>query len=209
MKTIRMLGRIAVPASLVLLAACQSMPGKNGNTMAQSTPQPQGTTPATSPAPAASEPAARQGAPVAVFLADTQLQTGWTPVKIAEGTLYVNPRPVLTRADLTGVRAGANKEGVGLLALELNDTGKQKVMDITTQNPDKRLALVVGRTMMAAPGYSRPVAAKELVFAVGTEQNATAAAEAIAGHDADSQPQPAASQAPAPSAPSSSSGKAR
>lgn len=215
MKTIRMLGRIVVPASLMLLAACQNMPGKHGTTGSSTTAGAATSSTSAAPTPAAGaagqaeEHAAQQGASVAVFLADTQLQKGWTEVKLADGNLYVNPRPVLTRADLTGVRAGANKEGTGLLALELNSAAKQKVTDITTQNPNKRLVLVVGRTMMAAPGYSRPVTTQELVFAVGTEQNATAAARAIAGSNADSQQAPAASPAPASSAPSSNSAKPR
>lgn len=212
MKTIRMLGRIAVPASLMLLAACQNMPGKHGSAGPSTTAG--ATTSSTSAAPPLAtgqteERVTQQGASVAVFLADTQLQKGWTEVKLADGNLYVNPRPVLTRADLTGIRAGANKEGTGLLALELNSAAKKKVTDITTQNPNKRLVLVVGRTMMAAPGYSRPVTSQELVFAVGTEQNATAAARAIAGSNADSQRAPAASPAPASSAPSSDAAKPR
>jgi hypothetical protein len=35
--------------------------------------------------------------------------------------------------------------------------------------------------MLAAPAYSTPVSSDHLIFAVGTEQNATAAARAIAG----------------------------
>ncbi|HEY9281672.1 MAG TPA: hypothetical protein VIP51_16510 [Eoetvoesiella sp.] len=175
MKTVRLLGRVLLPASLVLLAACQSMPGEKSTT-AKTTPE--------TTQPESTQQTSRQGAPVAVFLADTVTQAGWTPVQIQSGTLYVNPQPVLTRNDFTGVKAGTNKNGDGLLALDLNDEGKKKVVDITTQNPNKRLALVVGRTMLAAPGYSTPVTTGQLVFAVGTEQNATAAARAIAGVDA-------------------------
>ncbi|HCP76455.1 MAG TPA: hypothetical protein DIU11_01635, partial [Pusillimonas sp.] len=48
-------------------------------------------------------------------------------------------------------------------------------------NPNKRLALVVGSTMLAAPGYTTQVSTDQLVFGVGSEANATAAARAIAG----------------------------
>lgn len=172
MKTVRILGRVLVPASLVLLAACQSMPGTKGTT-AQSAPattQPQTTT-----------QAASQGAAVSVFLADTVSKAGWTPVNIQSGTLYVNPQPVITRNDLTGVKAGTNKQGDGLLALTLSDAGKKKITEVTGKNPNKRLALVVGRTMLAAPAYTTAVKTDQLVFAVGSEQNASAAAKAIAG----------------------------
>lgn len=175
MKTVRTLGRIIMPASLLFLAACQSVPTDNTTAATSQTPG------VSTPQPETGTQAQSQGAPVAVFLADTKNQAGWTPVSLQTGTLYVNPQPVLTRADLTGIQAGSNKTGEGLLALELNDAGKRKVADITTKNPNMRLALVVGRTMMAAPGYTTPVTSGQLVFAVGTEQNATAAARAIAG----------------------------
>lgn len=183
MNVTRLLGRILLPASLVFLAACQTTPGTQ-------------TTQAEPAAPAeTSVQAAEQGAPVAVFLADTVSQSGWTPVQIQSGTLYVNPQPIITRDDLVGVQAGTNQEGTGLLALALNNVGQKKVTDITTQNPNKRLALVVGRTMLAAPSFTTPVTTDQLVFAVGTEQNATAAARAIAGVDEQGNPiAPAAAQ---------------
>lgn len=181
MKTVRTLGRLLLPASLVLLAACQSMPAKKSTAEAPAT-TPSGETAAVPPA-GTTQQAQRQGAPIAVFLADTTMQSGWTPVAIQSGTLYVNPQPVITRDDLSGIQAGSNKQGEGLLALQLNDSGKAKVADITTKNPNKRLALVVGRTMMAAPGYTTPVTTGHLIFAVGTEENATAAARAVAGVD--------------------------
>lgn len=193
MKIAGTLGRVLVPLSLLMLAACQTTPNKT-TTDTASTPA---ATPSTTPQPETSIQAQEQGAPVAVFLADTVQQTGWTPVNIQSGMLYVNPQPVITRADLSGIQAGANKEGQGLLALELNDAGKNKITQATTQNPNKRLALVVGRTMLAAPSYTTPVNSGQLVFAVGTEENATAAARAIAGA-----PQPGAqSTTPATTAP--------
>jgi preprotein translocase subunit SecD len=176
MKTVRALGRIVIPFSLVFLAACQTVPGTKtaespATTAAETVGSPQEQTQA----------AQQQGAPVAVFMADTVQQTGWTPVNLESGALYVNPQPIITRTDLAGIKAGTNKQGDGLLALELNEAGKQKVADATAKSPNKRLALVVGRTMMAAPAYTTAVTSGHLVFAVGTEQNAMAAARAIAG----------------------------
>src|SRR3546814_7651038 len=133
MKATRVLGRILVPVSLLLLAACQTVPGKKGATSSsQAEPQ-------TSAAQAETTIQAQgQGAPVAVYLANTTLQAGWNSVAIQSGTLYVNPQPVITRADLSGVQAGASKQGEGLLALELNENGKKKVIDNTTKNPHMR-----------------------------------------------------------------------
>lgn len=188
MHTVRHLSKFVAPLSLVLLAACQSTQGPGTAAtepaaQAATAPQTARPDPATS-MPQSPAPAQEQGAPVAVYIADTTEQTGWTPVNLQSGTLYVNPQAVITRADLSGVQAGSNKQGDGLLALELNEQGKNKVADATTQNPNKRLALVVGRTLLAVPGYSTPVTSGQLIFAVGTEENATTAARAIAGASA-------------------------
>jgi len=200
MKTVRTLGRIVAPFSLVILAACQTAPTQKAaqspasdatTTQQQATAQPE-----------SAQPAQAQGARVAVFLADTAVQSGWTPVDINSGMLYVNPQPIITRADLSGIQAGSNQSGEGLLALQLNDAGKTKVVDATTKNPNKRLALVVGSTMLAAPAYTTPVNSDHLVFAVGTEQNATAAARAIAGVPQDGSADEGAATPPAGAAPS-------
>lgn len=183
MKILQKLGRLVLPLSLLALVGCQTMPGDTASTQPSTTPS------TTAPEPGASSTesrpealeAARQGAPVAVFLADTVEQPGWRAVQIQSGTLYINPQPVITREDLVDVRAGTSRQGDGLLALGLSELGRKKVENITSANPNKRLALVVGRTMLAAPGYSTQVSTDQLVFGVGTEANATAAARAIAG----------------------------
>ncbi len=188
MKTVRQVGRFLLPVGLLALAACQTVPGGSGQQTAGSiTPQP---APTEQSQPVENVQATRQGAPVAVFLADVENHAGWRPVQIQAGTIYLNPQPVITRDDLDDVRAGSSAQGEGLLALGLTDLGKRKVEDITAANPNMRLALVVGRTMMAAPGYTSQVSTDQLVFGVGTEANATAAARAIAGVP----PEPAAAQ---------------
>tara|TARA_R110000850_G_scaffold276757_2_gene420011 strand:- start:48334 stop:48945 length:612 start_codon:yes stop_codon:yes gene_type:complete len=199
MKTVQKLGRLVLPLSLLALAACQTMPGDSTSTQPSTTPS----TTAPEPGSAASQEqsealqAARQGAPVAVFLADTQEQAGWRAVQIQSGTLYINPQPVITREDLVDVRAGTSRQGDGLLALGLSELGRKKVENITAANPNKRLALVVGRTMLAAPGYSTQVSTDQLVFGVGSEANATAAARAIAGAQGGEESNPPAQLTPA------------
>ncbi|MFT0548065.1 SecDF P1 head subdomain-containing protein [Allopusillimonas ginsengisoli] len=201
MMTARTLARVLAPISLAVLAACQTT-SPTQKTAPDSSAQT--ATPAQTAATQAESQtqAQSQGAPVAVFLADTAARNGWTPVDIDSGKLFVNPQPVLTRDDLSGVQAGTSKDGAGLLALQLNDSGKAKIKDATTKNPNLRLALVVGRTMLAAPGYTTPVMSDQLIFAVGSEQNANAAARAIAGvpqdgtGDAQQPPAPAQGQTP-------------
>lgn len=199
MKSAQMLGRTLLPIALTgLLAACQTLQpstsASDGSSQA-----PESTSASTAPAvqdstAQAQQPAARQPAPVAVLLADTVVQEGWRPVPVQSGTLYVNPEPIIIRDDLTGVQAGRGRSGEGVLALSLNADARLRLQQATTQFPNKRLALIVGRTMLAAPSYTTPVDTDQLVFPVGTEQNAAAAARAIAGRDDPDEPAPPAQQ---------------
>lgn len=187
MKATRIFTRSSLALALLALAACQTPPTQP-DTAATESPDTAATAPAPAGAPSASDApvqaAAAQGVPVAVFLADMVMQEGWRPIPVGgDSTLYLDPRPVVTRDDLTGIQAGANQQGQGLLALMLNSEASARLQQLTTDNPNKRLALVVGRTLMAAPSYAEPVATGQLIFPVGTEANATAAARAIAGVD--------------------------
>ncbi|MFC3338846.1 SecDF P1 head subdomain-containing protein [Paracandidimonas soli] len=210
MNAISLLSRLAASACLLLLAACQTPTTNTAqpDTQAGTAAAPQTTTPSQEQETQAAGQDEEQGIPVAVLLADTVQHEGWVSVPLNEGSmLYLNPEPIVTRNDLTGVQAGSSRDGEGLLALELSQQASEHVKRVTTDNPKRRLALIVGRTLMAAPGYAEPVSTEQLVFAVGTEQNATAAARAIAGvpqeGDAPStppqqQPQPQPSQQPQP-----------
>ncbi|HRL21123.1 MAG TPA: hypothetical protein PLG97_00585 [Alcaligenes sp.] len=188
MMTLRTLARLLAPVSLVALAACQTVqqkPADQAGSSSTAAQTPSTAAPAGQPAPAAQAGAQQQAAPVQVFLADTQEQAGWARVDVQpNGALYVNPRAIITRNDLTNVQAGTNDSKEGLLALTLTPEAAQRLLQVTTQYPKKRLALVVGDTMLAAPGYSSPVKDGRLIFMVGTEANAMTAARAIAGPQA-------------------------
>ncbi|MCB5363220.1 hypothetical protein H0484_05550 [Pusillimonas sp. CC-YST705] len=200
MKSAHVFSRVLLPVTLAgLLAACQTVPPGSSASAPQT---PDATTPAepglTQPGVDTQQPTASQPAPVAVLLADTVEQEGWRPVPVQSGTLYVNPEPIIIRDDLTGVQAGRGRSGEGLLALGLSPDARLRLQQATTQFPNKRLALIVGRTMLAAPSYTTPVDTDQLVFPVGTEQNAAAAARAIAGRDEPDEIGPAATEQPKP-----------
>lgn len=185
----RRLTHALAPLALVLLAACQTTqtkPDATPDTTAATTAQ---TTPAVPATPSTSTPeeqAQQQGAPVGIFLADTKPHADWATVEVQpNGTLYVNPEAILTNEDLVGVQAGTGENPeIGLLALDLNPEAARRLAKLTTDQPNMRLALVVGNTMLAAPGYSQPVTEGRLIFMVGSEANALAAAQAIAGEGA-------------------------
>lgn len=191
MNVTRVFTRGSLIAALMALAACQTQPLRQ-DAATEPAQAPAAASAAEAPSDPSMQQAASQGAPVAVFLADMAAQENWRPVQIGtDATLYLNPQPIVTRDDLTGVQAGTNQQGQGLLALMLNDEGRRRLEDLTTRNPNKRLALVVGSTLMAAPSYSTPVNTGQLIFPVGTEQNAIAAARAIAGVEEGATPAPA------------------
>ena len=178
MKSIGTLGRILVPFSLLLLAACQNMPGKNTTTQAQNAPA---TEAAQSAQTAPAQGQQQQGAPVGVYLVDTVQQADWATVNTQNGAYYVNPQPILTRASLTNVQAGSNKEGEGLVALEFNEEGQKKLAQVSMQNPNKRIALVVGNNLITIRDYKAPLMANPLYFMVGSRENALAIGRAIIG----------------------------
>lgn len=181
----RIVARTIALLSLLVLAACQTTPTSQTDAATpQATPAPQVEQQAAPETPAQQQ-GSSQGAPVAVFLASSDAREGWQSVQLDVGELYLNPQPVIIRDDLTGVQAGVSEEGDGLLALELDPAGQSRLTQATTDNPNMRLALIVGRTLLAAPGYNEPVTTPHLIFVVGTEQNALSAARAIAGVPAD------------------------
>src|SRR5690625_4615599 len=111
----RSLFRILAPATLFILAACQTTPGTQTDAAVS---EPDATT---SPAVQESveqapqyEQAQAEGAPVAIFLADMEPREGWQAVQLDVGAMYINPQPVLIRDDFTGVQAGASEDGDGL-----------------------------------------------------------------------------------------------
>ncbi|NYT64999.1 hypothetical protein H0A58_03325 [Alcaligenaceae bacterium] len=173
---------ILAPFCLAFLAACQSVaPGQQAGAMAPVSAAP------VQPGAANSVQASRQGAPVAVFVASQLMQAGWTPVPAPTGTLYVNPKPFLNRSDLRDVKAGGTDQGQGWLVLGLNPGGQQKLVEATTTYPNKSLALVIGRTMMPLLPYNTTIIDDQLIFSVSTQENAVAAARAIAGVPAEAQ----------------------
>ncbi|MCQ9616177.1 hypothetical protein L1889_05240 [Paenalcaligenes niemegkensis] len=180
----RWISRIFAPIGLVALAACQTVPQDSDSAAQSAATAPAQTETAATPATGQTAPA-EQVAPVLIFLADTEPQTDWVEVDIEpDGKLYVQPEAFLGIEDLTGVEAGRSEAGDGLLALDLNEQAAGTLTRVTSQNINKRLALVVNGTMLAVPGFSEPISGGRLVFMVGSEENALTAARIIAGEDA-------------------------
>lgn len=121
------------------------------------------------------------GTPVAVFLSDTAIRDDWVAIPLHADTLYVHPRAVFRRCNIVGVQSGAIEHGHGLLALELSSAASAAIAALTVQHPGKRLALVVGRTLIAAQTYLAPFMGRYLAFHVGSRHDAAVLAQAVAG----------------------------
>lgn len=119
---------------------------------------------------------------IRVFLADSNVRASWQPVHMKpSGVLYVRLDPVIDRRDLIGIQSGIDQNGGGVLTLILSEAGFRKLHDATAAFPGLRLALVVGQTMLAAPGYTAPIRERQIAFSVGSARNAELAARAVAG----------------------------
>ncbi|MFA5488099.1 MAG: hypothetical protein WC284_02675 [Candidimonas sp.] len=121
------------------------------------------------------------GTPVGVFLSDTAIQDDWVAIPLSADTLYVHPRAVFRRCGIVGVQAGVTAQGLGLLVLGLSPAASSALAASTDRYPGKRLALVVGRTLIAAQTYLAPFMGGRLGFHVGSCDDATTIAQAVTG----------------------------
>lgn len=182
MTLVRHLIRILAIAGIMALAACGTTQTQSTKTDVTTGVEQAAEQAQAAPEEVVSEPQqGEDGAPVAVFLADMIKHDGWHEVQLEEGSIFLNPEAVVVREDLTGVQAGASAQGDGLVALELGPVGRDRIKKTTTDNPNMRLAFIVGQTLIAAPGFAAPIDTEQLIFIVGTEQNAISIARAIAG----------------------------
>jgi len=191
----KVIGRGVATLGFFALVACQTPP--QGADPDQRQPEAPDTAQQPDAALVPGEPAQPSGAaptareqeaeysPLMVFLADFEPHGDWVEVVLdEERTLYLQPEPSFTREDLLSVETYSSESGEGLLALMLTDPAAERLQQLTTQNPDRRLALAVDGTLLSVPRYSEPLTDGQLVFMVGSVQNAEMAAQIIAGEDA-------------------------
>ncbi len=198
MKLAQGLGRTVAALSVLTLVACHTTSQETGSALQAPTEETEPVHAATA-APVDPGTQARQSAqeerraaeysPMMVFLGDFEPVDGWVEVVLdEETTLYLQPEPSFTRDDLMSVETYSSESGEGLLALTLTGPARQRLADLTTDNPGRRLALAVDGTLLAVPRYSEPLTNGQLVFMVGTVENAQIAAQIIAGNDGRAQP---------------------
>lgn len=178
--TMRKLAPAALVA-LLALAGCAAPKGgdKTAADAGQTPAQGQQAQPATASA-------------VEFYIATTDADPSLMPVKVSDGTLYMQRTPVLTRADLSEAQALEDRQGQNFVGLRFTEAGTRKLNDVSSKNVGKMLVLVIDRELVAAPKIGEPLNRGVLAFGVPSAQAATAIAARIRG-DA---PPPAGSAAP-------------
>lgn len=164
-------------AALVALAGCQTAPQK------ESTP------PATGPSePAPATPTPYSNSSVQLYVAQRNAEPGLTEVKMSDGSLYLQSPPVLTRQDLTEASALVDRQGRNFVGLRFTEGGARKLYAASTQNVGQRLALVLGRDLVAAPQIAEPLNRGLIVFAVDSAQTAADIVARIRGEATPARP---------------------
>ncbi|AZY47921.1 SecDF P1 head subdomain-containing protein [Bordetella avium] len=178
--------KLAPAALIAVLALAGCAAPKSGDKPAASNagqpPQAQAQAQTPAPAPATSPT-------VEFYIATTTADPSLVAVPVADGTLYMQRTPVLTRADLSEAQALDDRSGQNYVGLRFNEAGARKLSDISTQNQGKILVLVIDRELVAAPRLTEPLTRGVLAFGVPSAQAAVAIAAKIRG-DAAAAPKP-------------------
>lgn len=171
-----------VMMATVLLAGCQTPGNKAGTGSASSGAAPAaGTTPPAG-APATPAPSTTPAASsVGFYIAQTDSAPNLMQVKLSDATVYVQPQPVLTRADLTEAAALVDRQGQNFVGLRFSPEGARKLAQISSQNVGKLLVLVINGQLVAAPRIAEPLNRGVLAFGVDSAQTATEIAARVRG----------------------------
>lgn len=163
----RPISRAFVPAlltALLALSGCQTPPPAATPTAAE-----------------AHASAARTVEPVEIYVAQVESAAGAIAVPVPDGTLYLQSRPVLTRADLTDAAALSDRQGRHFVGLRFTPQGARQLIAVSRQNVGNMLAVVVGRELVAAPRLTGGLEGGTLAFGVPSAEAAASLAARIRG----------------------------
>lgn len=171
-----------VLAAVALLAACQQMPRKDQSSALTQPPVVQQGAAPQAPAPAQAAAPAQKAQPRVDFrLAQQARETGLSELKFNDGSLWYNPQPVLTRADLDNVEPRRTADGHSYLRFKFSAPGAQKLASLTRQFPGKLLVLTLNNSLESVYQIGQPVDTGVLDIGVKSDQEALRAVRAIAG----------------------------
>src|SRR5438552_14102236 len=76
---------------------------------------------------------------------------GWQKMEIEGRSVWVNPTPALTAADIQGAEPAADRNYGQFVAVTFTDAGAQKMRDLSTAQMNKLIAMVLDGKVMMAP----------------------------------------------------------
>ena len=114
-------------------------------------------------------------------LAQTEPAQGLSEVKLSDGSLWIQPQAVLSRADLSGVEPLQTQQGQALVRFHFNPIGARKLAEISRRFEGKLLVLTINNQLAAAPRLGEPLTDGVMVIPVTSPQQAVAIAQTIAG----------------------------
>ncbi|KAA0890597.1 preprotein translocase subunit SecD [Pusillimonas sp. ANT_WB101] len=139
---------------------------------------------------AAAQPAASQQAQATqVFfrLAQTESAEGLSELQLSDGSLWVLPQPVLSRADLASVEPLQTKQGQALVRFGFNQEGARKLSELSRRYQGKLMVVTIADNLVAVPRISEPLTQGAMVVSVASSEQAMAIARAVAGPGSNTQ----------------------
>ena len=76
---------------------------------------------------------------------------GWQKMEIEGRSVWVNPTPTLTAADIQGAEPAADRNYGQFVAVTFTDAGAQKMRDLSTAQMNKLIAMVLDGKVIMAP----------------------------------------------------------
>lgn len=157
----------ALLAATLALAGCQNLPSAPRQATSDATPPPTAD--------------AHTVQPVALYLAQSQPGPDLVAVQIPDGMIYLQPRPILAREDLTDAAALTDRQGGNFVGLRFTPQGAQRLRSVSHEHAGALLALIIGRELVASPRITAPLDHGILAFEVPSAQAAASLAARIRG----------------------------
>jgi preprotein translocase subunit SecD len=76
---------------------------------------------------------------------------GWQKMEIEGGSVWVNPTPALTSADIQGAEPAADRNRGNFVKVMFTEAGAKKMQDLTTAQMNKPIAMLLDGKVLSAP----------------------------------------------------------
>jgi preprotein translocase subunit SecD len=83
--------------------------------------------------------------------ASAEAVPGWQKMEIEDRSVWVNPTPALTAADIQGAEPGTNPNYGQFVTVVFTEAGARKMRELSTAQMDKLIAMVLDGKVIMAP----------------------------------------------------------